>query len=130
MPRFRWLELMRLCFLVYSDIACLGGDPRRIQIDWLYWSGLFLGSWVFLPVFVPATAAADGAVLIGGPSTWFLVGNKLFLGGEPTPERESIWDCIWLTFSLVLPPRAAVADSPVGAAAPRRRGLFLPVVHG
>ena len=90
-------------------------------------------SWVlgfFLPVFVPATAAADGAVLIGGPSTWFLVGIKLFLGGEPTPERESIWDCRRSTLSLVLPPRAAVDDSPVGAAAPRRRGLFLPVVHG
>ena len=81
---------------------------------------------------MPATAAADGTVLIGRPSTWFLVGNKLFLGGggEPTPERESIWDCRRSTLSLVLPSRAAVADSPVGAAAPRRRGLFLPVVHG
>ena len=130
MSRFRWLELMRLCFLLNSDIACLGGDPRRIQIDWLYWNGLFMSSWSFLPVFVPATAVADGAVLIGRSSTWFLVDIKLFLGGEPTPERESIWDCRWSTLSLVLPPRAAVADSPVGAAAPRRRGLFLPVVHG
>jgi len=82
MPRFRWLELIRLCFLLYSDIACLGGGIlegskligcTRVDCSWV------LG--FFLPVFVPATAAADGAVLIGRPSTWFLVDNKLFLGG-------------------------------------------------
>ena len=78
---------------------------------------------------MPATAAAVGAVLLGGPSSWFLVGCILFLEGEPTPVRESAFDCLWSILSLD-PPRAAVAVSPVGAAAPRRQGRFLPVVAG
>ena len=72
---------MRLHFLLYSDIACLGVILKGFKS--IGCTGVDC-SWVlgcFLPVFVPATAAADGAVLIGGPSTWFLVGNKLFLGG-------------------------------------------------
>ena len=92
-------------FLMYFGCACIG--------DLHYW---FATSWdrsFFLPVLVPATAAAVGAVLLGGPSSWFLVDCILFLEGEPTPVRESAFDCLWSIRSLD-PSRAAVAVSPVG----------------